>query len=127
MSPKMIVLQRQPTRTSCGPTCVAMLVGVPVMEILAQLPGVRKIPRKRHSTGMAELIRLLQPYGLTLGRRMRFTSLPLSGTVLLRIGKPGCNWHWAIWHDGTVYSPSQTAPYPFSAFSDVSWYAVEAR
>jgi hypothetical protein len=123
-----ITLQRQPSRTSCGPTCVAMLANVPVEDVLVQLDSARikTRPRQAHKTNTAVLIRLLKPYRLTLGRRMRYECVPLVGTFLLRVEtRTRKNWHWAVLHNGHVYDPkgvtATLADYPL-----ISWYEVTA-
>lgn len=107
-----------------------MLAGVPVATILATLPTVRKPARARkrtHQTNMGELIRLMKPYGLSLGRRQR-TPPPQAGMVLLRIqADRGRNWHWAVLSNGTVYDPADLTARTIAAYpaAQLSWYEVE--
>ncbi len=128
-----VVLQEQPTKTSCGPTCVAMLAGVPVADVLRKVKAVRSQARRKktnHGTNVAEIIRLLQPYGMTLGRRLRGERTPRTGQFLLRIEKrAGRRWHWAVLSDGWVYDPIMDTPIP-ADLMDVpaawlSWYEAE--
>lgn len=124
-----MVLQQQPTRTSCGPTCVAMLAGVPVSEVMHQVHLVRRGDRWRkrtYSTNVGELVRLLKAWGLTMGRRMSEPT-PVSGRAILRIEKSkGRNWHWAVLMDGVIYDPVRSAPIPRAAeLRKLSWYEVE--
>lgn len=125
-----MVLQQQPTKTSCGPTCVAMLAGVPVSEVLAQVKLARRGKRQRkrtHSTNVGEVVRLLNAWNLVLGRRITKEPTPVSGRAILRIDKSkGRNWHWAVLVDGVIYDPVRSAPIPRSAeLRNLSWYQVE--
>lgn len=108
-----------------------MLAGVPVQAVLARLRSVRqgaRVGKRTHGTNVGELLRLLRPHGLTLGRRMRHDPLPSPGLVVLRIERgPGRNWHWAVCQDGWVYDPSERETYPFTALTQFSWYAVEQQ
>jgi hypothetical protein len=126
-------LQQQPTRTSCGPTCVAMIVGVPVADVLDSLPaarhGHRAISRAdSHNTNLAELLRLLKPYGVTLGRRLSLAQT-LPPVALLRLrSKHRRNWHWAVWKDGQVFDPAtgtRRSTLVFAEYHDVTHYEVE--
>jgi hypothetical protein len=94
--------QAQPSRTSCGPTCVAMLAGVPARDVIALLPSVRSSKRKsrpNHGTNVAEMIRLLNRFGLTLEPRIAGVSGVRS---LLRVhrarpaGGHRAGWHWCV-------------------------------
>lgn len=122
----MITVQTQPTHTSCGPTVVAMIVGVPVETVLAALPAVRKRSKRSHGTNYGELLRLLAPYGYRLGRRLH-DLLPETGMAILRVAKPRSgNWHWLLLADGVVYDSAEGATIPLDSFSrdHVSWYEV---
>jgi hypothetical protein len=108
----MLTLQRQPTRTSCGPTTVAMLADVPVADVLALQPAVRLTATRRrlrcHRTNVGELARLLDAYGLRLGPRAAFTTSRLQ---VIRVDRAvGRGWHWAA-ADGTwVYDSCLDEP-----------------
>lgn len=125
-----MVLQQQPTKTSCGPTCVAMLARVPVSEVLAQVKLVRTAKRARkrtHNTNVGELARLLKAWGLVMGRRITKEPTPVTGRAVLRIERSkGANWHWAVLVDGTIYDPARPAPIPRAdEWRKLSWYEVE--
>lgn len=106
--------QVQPTTMSCGPTCVAMLAGVPVATVLADLPHVRWTARRLQlrtgATNVGELRRLLRPHGWRLGRRT--PHLPAAGaTAILRLPNgTRTGWHWVLWHNGLVHDPSRGGP-----------------
>lgn len=125
-----MTLQQQPSRTSCGPTCVAMLAGVPVSEVLARLRSVRKPARQHkrtHSTNTGELARLLAVYGFSLGRRIRSEAAPESGRFILRIGRVSGRgrWHWAVLADGEVLDPGRFDVGVVGDYDRVSFYEVE--
>lgn len=110
----MITHQKQPSRTSCGPTCVAMLVGKPAAEILSLLPLVRqKKQTTKHSTSVAELSRLLRSYDFILGMRWIGEDL-WSFHGILRVhhrtpaGQFRQGWHWVVMSEGMIYDPSAT-------------------
>lgn len=102
--------QQQPTKTSCGPTTIAMLVGKPVREILDLLPSVRTGKRSRmtktHRTNVGELARLAALDGYRLGKRHQGWP-PDNVTAVVRLarkyGRRG--WHWMLWDSGSVHDP----------------------
>lgn len=92
---------RQPTPTTCGQACVAMLAGVSV-EAAMRATG------KRGSTRTTDVVRGLQTLGLRCGGRL--VPAPrvrgLVPTALVRcslLGRSG--WHWVVWHHGRFYDP----------------------
>lgn len=111
----MITHLKQPTATSCGPTCVAMLLHRPVNEVLAALPSVRTVARQRiknHRTNVGELDRLLRRGGRVLGTIERIGPAGFRhtfGDFLLRIhNRNGRNWHWVVMSHGLIYDPMKT-------------------
>lgn len=97
----------QPTKTSCGPTSVAMLVGIPARQAIEQLKAIRSRRTTTHGSTVGEMARLLDSYGYRLGRRIKNEEPPASGVCMLRVEKSrGSNWHWALLVDGVVYDPS---------------------
>jgi hypothetical protein len=127
-----MILQRQPSKTSCGPAVVAMLAGVPVSVVLGRLAQARQGKRqgkRTHSTNVAELMRLLGAWGFVLGRRLR-GSVPERGRFVLRIQTPGRRgWHWAALVDGEVFDPAR---FDVGVVGDydprsLSFYEVEGR
>lgn len=106
------VLQRQPTRTSCGPTVVAMLAGVPVANVLARQPAARVTVRRRRDpsnrTNVGEMRRLLDGYGLALGARVRYWRGRRAVLRLDHVLAQG--WHWAALDGAYVFDPSYARP-----------------
>lgn len=103
--------QQQPTKYSCGPTVVAMIVGRPVRDLLVDLVTVRRGKRRdrmarSHRTNIGELRRLAERHGYTLGTRRQGWP-PDNVTAVIRLakkfGKHG--WHWMLWDAGAVHDP----------------------
>lgn len=124
----------QPTKASCGPAVIAMLVGTDVEDVIYTLRNVRTGARTRirnERSNVGELARILKTYGKRLGRRLRDT-LPSTGQAILRVQhERGTNWHWLALDNGTVYDPlgeTMTIPelYARYAVNRVSYYEVES-
>lgn len=110
---KALTHQRQPSRNSCGPASIAILVDTSVEEILARLPSVRVSAHRQrlkgHWTNIGEARRLLASFNLTLSARR--PGRPQCRQDLLRIDKRvGRNWHFAAFVEGMVYDPAFDAP-----------------
>lgn len=110
----MIAHQRQPSPTSCGPACVAMLLHRPVDDVLKVLHLVRRPARaqlKTHRTNVGELTRLLRLGARALGDRQRIGPGGFShtfGDFLLRIDHPtGRGWHWVVMSHGWIFDPAK--------------------
>lgn len=127
--------QTQPTRTSCGPTAIAILLDWDVKYVLANLTyartPARRLRMKSDRMNVGEADRLLGMYGLQLGPRRR-DPLPKAGLALIRRARPqGAGWHWLALVDGRVYDPigkqgQHGWEYNGSGFTDArtSWYLV---
>lgn len=99
----MIEHQTQPTRRSCGQTCVAMLIGVPAVEVLGA------IQEGRGTTGK-QLIAYLRQRGWTARGPVRGT--PFSFPDQLAIARViwhenRARTHWVVWDGARVYDPDQ--------------------
>jgi len=103
--------QRQPSRTSCGPTCVAMLADVPVARVLALVPTVRLTPsrqrRKDDRTNVGEMRRLLAAHGLEMGGRNPGIARSLRPALLRIPHWRGANWHYAVSCTGWLFDPAK--------------------
>lgn len=109
-----MVLLKQPTKTSCGPTCVAMLLALTSEEVIARLKSL--FPGKHtHGTSVGDLIALLNHYGYDLDTAVK--GLPLTPGALGVVkwhrrtpaGQFRQGWHWLVLHDGVIYDPSGRA------------------
>lgn len=105
--------QQQPSKLSCGQTCVAMILGVPVAEIIKELSDER-------ATTADELLRVLRPrhwYARsTAGSRALVRGAPTvaSGVALCRV-KWGIDpkdkrAHWVLWTGAKFLDPLSTTP-----------------
>lgn len=126
-----MTLQQQPTRTSCGPTSVAMILGVPVQDVLTEVARVRrrKVRSGNHRTNLGELSRLLAAHGFEVGRRIRHEEPPSAGTFLLRIDhERGRGWHWSVYHNGVVFDPCRFDTGELGDYrTPISWYEVYSK
>lgn len=121
--------QMQPTSTSCGPTCVAMLIGIPVADVLAEFPKryssakLNKLHRGQkittNKTNVSEMWRLLKGYGKTMGAkhevayRIANRNKPcglLRMHVKMASGHYRTEWHWLVIAEGQVYDPCASGP-----------------
>lgn len=123
--PPDVVHLRQPTPTSCGLACVAMVAGVPLAVVMREVPLVRTSLRRRGKdcVNVGELARLLRRFGLTLGPR-RAGLPPIDGVSIVRLANGSrTNWHWSVATRGLLYDPDADGPGPLP--SDVQgWYHV---
>lgn len=132
--------QRQPSKTSCGPASIAMLVDLNVFDVLQKLKltriGARR-GKRSHGSNVGEIARLLRSYGYDLGRRVKAEPVPSDGLALLRISRPrgSAHWHWVPCRYGQVCDPANQQPIceSLDAYLQkvpanlVSWYAVTLR
>ena len=100
----MIRHQFQPSAKSCGQTCLAMLLGVPVAQVIAEIPD-------RAATRAAQLCAYLVMRGWTATKLQRVRTLrgKLPRHAILRVSWPGSSrrvGHWILWADGDVFDPS---------------------
>lgn len=98
--------KQQPTATSCGPTCVAMIADKPVSYVLYWLPRVRIWTRKQklHYTNVGEMRELLHICGFKLSAR-KHGRPPTKGTILLSLKPAKGQGHWSVLQDGRIYDP----------------------
>ena len=102
-----------------------MLAHVPIADVLAVLPTIRRRKKRTHGTNLAEMARLFAHYGLTLDYRRMKGQPPADVPVLLRIAsRTRRNWHWAISYDNTLYDPNKPEPEPLTEMPALSWYAI---
>lgn len=128
----MIEHQQQPTKTSCGPTCIAMIVKRDARSIIDMLPSVRSEKRKKkrtHDTNIAEVVALLARFGYAVDRRLKIDTITDSGEEfgLLRVHharKTGTGhrsgWHWCLLAEGCVFDPLMFDDMDASVFFDES-------
>ena len=135
----MITHQMQPTSTSCGPACVAMLAGIPVADVMAEFPKrfsaakLKKLLRGQkittNKTNVSEMWRLLKGYGLSMGPRRDVGWPPDENPRgLLRVhacmasGHFRAEWHWLVIADGHVHDPCASGP-----MRELAWFNEHTR
>lgn len=133
----MVTHMSQPTRTSCGPTCVAMLAGSTPRIVISLLRSVRTRRKASHATNVAEVARLLAAFGLGMDRRQAYDAdLARAWRGLLKVhrrtpsGRASKGWHWVVLADGYVFDPAKPDSVEADAWgaahnSLVHYYEVE--
>jgi hypothetical protein len=122
----MITHQQQPTKTSCGITCVAMLTGAEFEHVYRTIQLVRQPihSNRKHRTSAYELRGALQLYGYTLldcVQVKKSTELPSDAFGLLRVhrmrssGSYRKGWHWCAIEGDNVHDPNM--------FDDIDVYS----
>lgn len=94
-----IVYIHEPTDLQCGQAVLAMLLGISVESVCAELHNERE-------TTLAEMRLMLEKHGFVLSRERRqaASKTDLSPVALLSLETPRC-WHWSLYTDGTFYDP----------------------
>ena len=105
----MITRQQQPSKNSCGQTCIAMLLGIPAVDVIAEISDAR-------GTIARQLADYLNARGYRVTSRcMRYVSQgSLGETALCRVrwGDDPKNRraHWVLWADGKFWDPLADKP-----------------
>ena len=96
---KEIRYVHEPTDLQCGQAVLAMVTGICVSEVCAQLGNERE-PK------LSEMRESLSGHGIMLEARRREASSKneLPKYALLSLETPRC-WHWSLYADGTFYDP----------------------
>ena len=118
-APSAPVHKIQPTPRSCGQTCLAMLLGVPVGDVFV------KLVKSRGTTGR-QLRRFLVERGRNVGEEQRYVGW-LPAVALVRIEWPGprARGHWIVRSNGRFYDPVTRDPnYAVRVGRIVSYIAV---
>jgi hypothetical protein len=92
----MITRQVQPTPHSCGQTCVAMIAGVPVAEVMRELPD---IDRGTTATELAQALRargFAVPHPARMRRMVPRANMPELAIVRLVHPARGRLGHWVV-------------------------------
>jgi hypothetical protein len=92
--------QFQPSRRSCGQTCIAMLLGVPATEVIASIPD-------RKGTSAKQLIEYVQSVGWTTAPIRRFAGADLPPLAFVRViwRELRHRTHWILWANGRYFDP----------------------
>ena len=94
-----IVFVHEPTDLQCGQAVLAMITGIDVGAVCAELANDRE-------TKLAEMKCFLTAHGYTMGavRREATDKSELPPLCVLSLETPRC-WHWSLYADGTFYDP----------------------
>jgi hypothetical protein len=92
--------QIQPSRKSCGQTCVAMLLDIPASQVIADIPD-------KKGTHGHQLAAYLNARGFAVpSRPMRYVgTLPAFAIVRIRWDEKQHKSHWMLWGDGQFVDP----------------------
>jgi len=84
----------------CGHACVAMVVGVPLEEVIAVIGH-------SHGTKTKELVSALRCFGVVCSNRLRVVKTTLPDLCIAeQPNKTGSNWHWVVMDHGRRYDPA---------------------
>jgi hypothetical protein len=142
----MILHLTQPTKTSCGPTCVAMITGMPFDLVLNVLKASRIKDRgNARGTNIAEMTRMLGAFGWDVDRRLELktdedcvSALFAFGLLRVhRLRKSGkghrTGWHWCVIANGVIHDPLMLDSmdaitwFPEAKDHKIYYYAVTRR
>lgn len=96
---KQIKYMREPNGFLCGQTCVAMLAGVTVENVIS-------IMQNDIGCGVGEIKRALDHYGIRHAKTMTKAdnTVDLPKACSLKVLLPGYG-HWILYYDGRFYDP----------------------
>lgn len=88
----------------CGHTVVAMVLDVPVADVVSLIGH-------RRGTRAQELRKALAARGVTCSKTQLTRHAEIPERAILHLSRPyGRNWHWMLQWDGTVYDPAGAWP-----------------
>lgn len=95
----MLCYIHEPTDLQCGQTVLAMLLGVSVESICAELQTERE-------TTFREMKQVLESHRFKLSaeRKQAVIKEDLPKIALLSLETPRC-WHWSLYAEGIFYDP----------------------
>ncbi len=96
---ELLVYIHEPTDLQCGQAVLAMLLGVSVESICAELQNERE-------TTFREMKQVLESRGFKLSaeRKQAGSKADLPSIALLSLETPRC-WHWSLYAEGIFYDP----------------------
>ncbi len=99
MNRKEINYIREPTDLQCGQAVLAMVTGLPVAQVVAELSNERE-------TNLKEMKSFLHHHAFWVSdQRVQVTGREeLPDLCLLSLETPRC-WHWSLYCDGLFYDP----------------------
>lgn len=113
---------KQPEGSSyCGETCISMLTGVP-------LPQVVEICGKQNGTTTKDIIRTLSVFGINCAPRCRRISrkLPVypQKCLLVLRNKTRKRFHWMLMLDNKIYDPEHMWPNGYDGWEITSYLEI---
>ena len=89
----------EPDDLQCGQAVLAMLTGIPVESVAAELNNERE-------TNLREMRAFLYAHGLKMAdeRKQAQSKNDLPRVCVLSLETPWC-WHWSLYCEGTFYDP----------------------
>ena len=89
----------EPTDLQCGQAVLAMVLGIPVEQVSAELGNDRE-------TTLKEMRSYFESHGgvMSAQRKQAQTKQELPPLALLSLETPRC-WHWSLYADGVFYDP----------------------
>jgi len=107
---------RQPTKMTCGQTCVAMVAGISVDEAI-QVIG------KTGGTHGSDLIRGMKKLGVACSKKSKVTdglTLPKRAILRQKLRDRKKKWggHWVLYLDGIIYDPGPGISMPVAEYRD---------
>ena len=89
----------EPTDLQCGQAVLAMVLGIPVGQVCAELGNERE-------TTLREMREYFESHGVKMaaGRQQAQGKEDLPRLALLSLETPRC-WHWSLYADGVFYDP----------------------
>lgn len=96
---KEIKYIKQPNEYLCGQTCVAMIAGVSVEDVV-------KVMQNEKGTGKKDIEKALEHYGIPQAKTMTKAdhSTPLPPVCILKVLLPKYS-HWVLYYHGKYYDP----------------------
>lgn len=90
---------REPTDLQCGQAVLAMISGIPIDQVIAELHNERE-------TNLKEMKTFLRLHGMWISdERVQITETrELPALCLLSLETPRC-WHWSLYCESIIYDP----------------------
>lgn len=114
--PHPLIHRRQPSKRSCGQTCVAILAGVQPSEVIAKLHA--------RGTSAKDVQKVAALFGVTIATPpTRFEGLPVNALMLFRViwGERRHRTHWVVVDTRgfamCVYDPSWPGPMAYAVWT----------
>ena len=111
----------EPTDLQCGQAVLAMLTGMPVRQVAAELQNDRE-------TNLKEMKGYLRAHGLRISdeRKAAETKNDLPPICLLSLETPRC-WHWSLYSNGTFYDPEHGAADDFPVCARKYYWEIQPQ